>query len=100
MKTFSYSILFIAASFGISDILSLYISDILAYITGFNVTTILTLIIINKMERELAMQWWNSLNFKAKLFVLSKYKIDKPVDCLTGRQIELIYKKEHKPIKL
>ena len=100
MKTFTYLILFVTASFGISEILCMYMNDILAYIAGFNITTILTLITINKMERELAMQWWNNLNYDSKLSILIKNKIDKPLTTLTGKQIENLYVKELKPIKL
>ena len=52
------------------------------------------------MERDLAMRWWESLDYDSKLSILIKYEIEKSVKQLTGKQIELIYKKEHKPIKL
>jgi len=100
MKTFTYLMLFVIVVFGISEILCMYMSDIIAYIAGFNITTILTLITINKMERDLAMRWWESLDYDSKLSILIKYEIEKSVKQLTGKQIELIYKKEHKPIKL
>ena len=57
MKTFTYLILFVTASFGISEILCMYMNDILAYIAGFNITTILTLITINKIKTNKIIRW-------------------------------------------
>lgn len=100
MKTFTYLMLFVIVVFGISEILCMYMSDIIAYIAGFNITTILTLIIINKMERKLAMEWWDNLSINEKVAILAKYHINRLPKTLTGREIELFYKQEHKPIKI
>lgn len=99
MKTFLF-ILFIILTFCFSELLCLYLEDITAYIGGFTLSLFIITKLIDFMERKLAMEWWNSLNLKCKLSILNKYKIDKPVDCLTGKQIEIIYNKELKPIKL
>jgi len=37
MKTFTYLMIFVIVVFGISEILCMYMSDIIAYIAGFNI---------------------------------------------------------------
>ncbi|TXG81086.1 MAG: hypothetical protein E6R13_06955 [Spirochaetes bacterium] len=100
MKTFTYLMIFVIVVFGISEILCMYMSDIIAYIAGFNITTILTLITINKMERKLAMEWWNNLSYQDKQKILDKYNMIGKPEHLTGREIESIYIKSHKPINV
>jgi len=94
MKTFTYLMIFVIVVFGISEILCMYMSDIIAYIAGFNITTILTLITINKMERKLAMEWWNNLSYQDKQKILDKYNMIGKPEHLTGREIEEIMEKE------
>lgn len=99
MKTFLF-ILFIILAVCFSELLCLYLEDSTAYIGGFTLTVFITLLILNYMERKLAMEWWNSLSINEKVAILAKYHINRLPKLLTGKQIELFYKQEHKPIKI
>ena len=52
------------------------------------------------MERKLAMKWWDNLSIDERVAVLAKYHINRLPKTLTGREIELIYNQEHKPINV
>lgn len=52
------------------------------------------------MERKLAMEWWINLSYQDKQKILDKYNMIGKPEHLTGREIESIYTKEHKPIKI
>lgn len=56
---------------------------------------------IIEKHRELALNWWKSLTFEHKFTYMVKYKEyitgypDRPIDTLTGREIEIFYSREH-----
>jgi hypothetical protein len=52
------------------------------------------------MERQLAMDWWNNLSILIKIPLAQKYVNRSNPDSLTGKEIELIYNQEHKPINV
>lgn len=99
MKTFLF-ILFIILAVCFSELLCLYLEDSTAYIGGFTLTVFIITNLLNFMERKLAMEWWNNLDSKTRMFLLIKHKLEKPVNCLTGREIQKMYNYEHKPIKI
>jgi hypothetical protein len=45
--------------------------------------------------RSKAISWWNAQHISAKNFLAEKYNYGRILSSLTGREIELIYNKEH-----
>ena len=101
MKTFLF-ILFIILTVIFSELLSLYLEDSTAYMGGFTFALFIITKLIDFMERKLAMDWWNELSFDNKIDILKKNNrsIILPLNKLTGKEIELIYNQEHKPINV
>lgn len=99
MKTFLF-ILFIILAVIFSELLSLYLEDITAYMGGFTLSLFIITLILNYMERKLAMEWWDSLSYSEKQLILTKNKISIEPYSLLGREIEELYNKEHKPINV
>lgn len=99
MKTILF-ILFIVLAVCISELLCLYLEDTTAYMGGFTLSLFITTKLLNCMERKLAMEWWNNLSIMVKIPLAQKYVNRSNPDSLTGREIELIYNQEHKPINV
>ncbi len=99
MKTFLF-ILFIILTVIFSELLSLYLEDITAYMGGFTIALFIIIKLSDFMERKLAMEWWNNLSILIKIPLAQKYVNRSNPDSLTGREIELIYNQEHKPINV
>lgn len=93
-------ILFIILAVVFSELLCLYLEDLTAYIGGFTLSLFITTKLLTFMERKLAMNWWNDLSIIEKVAILAKYHISKLPKTLTGREIETMYKQEHKPINV
>ena len=99
MKTFLF-ILFIILAVCFSELLCLYLEDSTAYIGGFTLTVFIITNLLNFMERKLAMEWWINLSYQDKQKILDKYNMIGKPEHLTGREIESIYIKSHKPINV
>jgi hypothetical protein len=99
MKIFLF-ILFIILAVCFSELLCLYLEDSTAYIGGFTLTVFIITNLLNFMERKLAMEWWNNLSYQDKQKILDKYNMIGKPEHLTGREIESIYIKSHKPINV
>ncbi len=93
-------ILFIILAVVFSELLSLYLEDITAYMGGFTLSLFTITKLIDFMERKLAMEWWNNLLIDERVAILAKYHISRLPKTLTGREIEIFYKQEHKPINV
>lgn len=93
-------ILFIVLAVIFSELLSLYLEDITAYIGGFTLSLFIITKLIDFMERKLAMEWWDNLSIDERVAILAKYHISRLPKQLTGREIEMFYKQEHKPINV
>lgn len=99
MKTLLF-ILFIILAVVFSELLSLYLEDITAYMGGFTLSLFTITKLIDFMERKLATEWWYELPYSKQALILNKYKISKEPNYLTGKEIEYLYNQEHKPINV
>lgn len=99
MKTFLF-ILFIILAVCFSELLCLYLEDITAYIGGYTFALFIIIKLSDFMERKLAMEWWDNLSVDERVAILAKYHISRLPKQLTGKEIEMFYKQEHKPIKI
>ncbi|MCL5459682.1 hypothetical protein M3M33_13690, partial [Loigolactobacillus coryniformis] len=71
MKTFLF-ILFIILAVVLSTVLDLWFNHIPSMIGGYTIALFITTLILNYMERQLAMNWWNELSFNNKIDILKK----------------------------